>query len=336
MKVLLIYTGGTIGMVQGPEGDLQPFDFAQVLSHVPELAQLQATVETWQPWEPMDSSEMQPHHWERLATGIFERRDRYSGFVVLHGTDTMAYTASALSFMLQNLGKPIVFTGSQLPIGVLRSDARENLITSLEVVLQEANGAPVLQEVAIYFEYQLLRANRAYKRSSQAFNAFESPNYPALGEAGVSLQLHETSLWRPTGPVCFAPATDTRVGVLRFFPGMDERLARSICLDAGRDILILQSFGSGNAPNWDWLPTLLDEGQERGICFINASQCPMGGVRQPAYAASRTLRHAGVLSAGDMTLEAVITKSMWLLGQGKQGVAFREGFTTNVAGERSL
>ena len=208
------------------------------------------------------------------------RRDRYfDGFVVLHGTDTMAYTASALSFMLQNLGKPIVFTGSQLPIGVLRSDARENLITSLEVVLQEANGAPVLQEVAIYFEYQLLRANRAYKRSSQSFNAFESPNYPRIRGGRCQPAASSRPLCGGRRAPFASPLRRIRVlGCFAFFRGWMSVWLGGICLDAGRDILILQSFGSGNAPNWDWLPTLLDEGQERGICFINASQCPMGGV----------------------------------------------------------
>ena len=336
MKLLLIYTGGTIGMVQSPEGYLQPFDFAQVLGHVPELARLSVTLDTWQPWAPMDSSELHPSHWEILAAGIHARSEAYAGFVVLHGTDTMAYTASALSFMLQNFGKPILFTGSQLPIGVMRSDARENLITALELAMQGTKDQPLIQEVAIYFENQLLRANRAYKRSSQAFSAFESPNYPPLAEAGVLLHVNQSNLWRPTGPFTYVPKIATRVGVLRFFPGLDQAFARSICLESGRDVVILHSFGSGNAPNWPWLSAILEEGQDRGVLFINASQCPMGGVSQPAYAASRTMRLAGVLSAGDMTIEAVLTKSMWLLGQGKQGQAFRKGFEANIAGERSL
>jgi L-asparaginase len=324
-------------MVQSEEGDLHPFDFDQLLKLVPEVARLDAQIETWQPWEPMDSSDMQPEHWALLAKGMDARRKDYDGFVVLHGTDTMAYTASALSFMLLNFGKPVVFTGSQLPVGILRSDARENLITALELAMAtDAAGAPMLQEVAIYFEYQLLRANRAYKRSSQNFNAFESPNYPPLAEAGVSLHIKQDTLWRPTGTYQVHPVWKASVGVLILVPGLSQKMAEAICLNTGCDVVVLHTFGSGNAPNWEWLPELIDAGQQRGISFLNASQCRLGGVRQPAYAASRMLRHAGVLSAGDMTLEAVVTKSMWLLGQGKVGKAFETAFAQNLAGERSL
>jgi L-asparaginase len=230
-----------------------------------------------------------------------------------------------------------VVTGSQLPVGVLRSDARENLITALELAMAtDAAGAPMLQEVAIYFEYQLLRANRAYKRSSQNFNAFESPNYPPLAEAGVSLHIKQDTLWRPTGTYQVHPVWKASVGVLILVPGLSQKMAEAICLNTGCDVVVLHTFGSGNAPNWEWLPELIDAGQQRGISFLNASQCRLGGVRQPAYAASRMLRYAGVLSAGDMTLEAVVTKSMWLLGQGKVGKAFETAFAQNLAGERSL
>ncbi len=337
MKLLLIYTGGTIGMVQSGQGDLHPFDFDQLLHLVPEIARFDAQIETWQPWDPIDSSDVQPEHWAQLAKGIDARREAFDGFVVLHGTDTMAYTASALSFMLLNFGKPVVFTGSQLPVGVLRSDARENLITALELAMAvDAHGAPVIQEVAIYFEYQLLRANRVYKRSSQNFDAFESPNYPPLAEAGVSLHIKQDSLWRPTGSYELKPVWKASVGVLTLVPGLSQKMAEAVCLEAGCDAVVLQTFGSGNAPQWGWFPELIDAGQQRGISFLNASQCRFGGVRQPAYATSRMLRHAGVLSAGDMTLEAVVTKSMWLLGQGKVGKSFEVAFAQNLAGERSL
>ena len=337
MKLLLIYTGGTIGMIQSPEGDLSPFNFDEVLRQVPELNQLDCDIETIQAWEPLDSSDINHNHWIKLADILNENRYQYDGFVILHGTDTMAYTASALSFILKDFSKPIILTGSQLPIGVLRSDGRENLITSVELVLCRLdNEAPAIREVCVYFENKLFRGNRVFKRSSQAFEAFSSPNYPILVDVGVHLDIHHEYTLKPRDHYFFDPKMNSQIAVLKFFPGIDESFLRNVILNSGRNAIILQTYGSGNVPKLAFLSDILDDARDKGVLIINASQCPGGGVSQPAYASSRMLRHAGVLSAGDMTLEATITKTMWLLGQGKQGKVFENLFMENIVGERTI
>ena len=337
MKLLLVYTGGTLGMVQSPEGDLSPFNFDEVLRQVPELNQLECDIETIQAWEPLDSSDINHNHWIKLADILNNNRDQYDGFVILHGTDTMAYTASALSFMLNNFSKPIILTGSQLPIGVLRSDGRENLITSIELAMARKNDeTAIIKEVAVYFENKLFRGNRVYKRSSQAFEAFSSPNYPVLANVGVHIDINKQHTLAPVESYFCKNNLDPSVGILTLFPGIDEEISRALVLESKRNAIILHTYGSGNVPKLNWLPSLLDEAHEKGVMIINASQCRMGGVSQPAYASSRILRNSNVLSAGDMTLEATITKTMWLLGHGKRGKAFRELFLDDLAGERTL
>ena len=337
MKLLLIYTGGTIGMIQSPDGDLSPFDFDEVIRQVPEIKQIDCEIDTIQAWDPLDSSDINHNHWIKLANILNDNRSSYDSFVILHGTDTMAYTASALSFILMNFSKPIILTGSQLPIGVLRSDGRENLITSIELAMtKRGDNTPAIQEICIYFEYKLFRGNRVFKRSSQAFEAFSSPNYPILADVGVHIDVHEEYTLSPEKNYFFEPEMDSHIAVLKFFPGIDEAFLRNTILNSGRNAIILQTYGSGNVPKLDFLSDILDEARDKGVLIINTSQCPGGGVSQPAYAASRMLRHSGVLSAGDMTLEATITKTMWLLGRRKQGKVFEQLFLENLVGERTI
>ena len=266
MKLLLVYTGGTIGMVQSPEGDLSPFNFDEVLRQVPELNQLECDIETIQAWEPLDSSDINHNHWIKLADILNNNRDQYDGFVILHGTDTMAYTASALSFMLNNFSKPIILTGSQLPIGVLRSDGRENLITSIELAMARKNDeTAIIKEVAVYFENKLFRGNRVYKRSSQAFEAFSSPNYPVLANVGVHIDINKQHTLAPVESYFCKNNLDPSVGILTLFPGIDEEISRALVLESKRNAIILHTYGSGNVPKLNWLPSLLDEAHEKGV-----------------------------------------------------------------------
>lgn len=340
MNLLLIYTGGTVGMVQNDEGSLHPFDFDALLSLVPEIQRLDANVDLLELWEPMDSSDFQPAHWALLAEAISDRSKDYGGFVILHGTDTMAYTASALSFMLMGLNKPVILTGSQLPIGVLRSDARENLMTALELAQQRTDDAATIQEVSVYFENKLYRGNRVYKKSSQAFDAFDSPNWEPLAIAGVQLNIDRDALLQHGKARCtgkgfsLATTTNPKVAVLTLFPGMDEDIVRAAFSGANRKAIVMLTYGSGNAPNQPWFNQLLVEAQANGLILINASQCKNGGVSQPSYAASDGMHKSGVLSAGDMTLEATLVKTMWLLGQDLSQDQFKESFLANLCGER--
>ncbi|MDE0791711.1 MAG: asparaginase [Flavobacteriales bacterium] len=340
MNLLLIYTGGTVGMVQNDEGSLRPFDFDALLSRVPEIERLEAKVDMLELWDPMDSSDFQPAHWALLAEAISARSKDYHGFVILHGTDTMAYTASALSFMLMGLGKPVILTGSQLPIGVLRSDARENLMTALELAQLQTDNEATIQEVSVYFENKLYRGNRVYKKSSQAFDAFDSPNWEPLAIAGVSLHVDKDALIQNGQASCIgkgfslATKTNPKVAVLTLFPGMDEDIVRAAFSGAKRKAIVMLTYGSGNAPNQPWFNKLLHEAQDNGLILINASQCKNGGVSQPDYAASDMMRQSSVLSAGDMTLEATLVKTMWLLGQGLDSHKFTEHFLDNLCGER--
>lgn len=345
MRIHLIYTGGTIGMVHGTDGALVPYDFTDLLDRVPELGTLGATLCTSVLEPIVDSSDMDPSDWTRLAELIWAEAAEADGFVVLHGTDTMAYTASALSFALLGLNLPVVITGSQLPMEVPRSDARENLITAVEVACaRDERGEPRLREVAVYFEYTLYRGNRVYKQSSQDFDAFASPNFPALAAAGVKLTFAALTPERaPEGPAAgerraagAPPHTqfDPAVGWLPFYPGIDEAAVRSV-LFSGRKAILLQTFGAGNLPSRPWLARALKEAADRGIWLIQVSHCRKGSVGGSEYAAGRMLSELGVLSAGDATLEAALVKTMWLLAQSLDREAFTSAFARNTAGERS-
>lgn len=316
-KVLLIYTGGTIGMKKDYTTDsLVPFDFSHIFEEIPELSKIDCQLDIQANPNPIDSSDMAPENWKLLALRIRDNYDAHDGFVVLHGSDTMAYTASALSFMLENLAKPVIFTGSQLPIGTLRTDGKENLITAIEIAGHYENDIPVVPEVAIYFEYSLYRGNRAIKIDAQHFRAFETPNYPFLANAGVNIKYYKHNINAvPTEPFSVFPEMDSRVAFLRFFPGISAETVRSICLNPEIKGLVLETFGSGNVPNNLEIIGVIKEAIEKGLIVLNVSQCIGGSVNQGQYYNSKILKEIGVVGGGDITSEAAIVKMMFLLAR---------------------
>ena len=333
-NVLIIYTGGTLGMIHGEDGVLVPFDFASILQHVPSLRQLglNLTVVSFDP--PIDSSNMKPEYWSVIARIIVQDYDKFDGFVVLHGTDTMAYTASAVSFMLENLGKPVIFTGAQLPITAFRSDARENLITSLEIASGQENGKPLVPEVAIYFNNVLLRANRSKKVESIHFDAFESENYPMLAESGVVLDYHRRMILPlPEGPLRLHEKWDDRVVILKLFPGMPRQVVEAVTAMTELRGIVLETFGAGNAISESWFIDSLRVSIERGVVIINVSQCNGGRVMQGRYETSRQLEAIGVVGGEDITTEAAVTKLMILLGEEHDTARVKKRFKRPLCGE---
>lgn len=315
-RLLLIYTGGTIGMITNAEtGALESFDFAHLYAHIPELKRFELDIQVKSFSTPMDSSEMSPIHWQQLASWISDAYEEFDGFVILHGTDTMAYTASALSFMLQGLRKPIVFTGSQLPIGIIRTDGKENLITALEIAAaSDAQGAPILQEVAVYFEYALFRANRSAKVSAHQFEAFASPNYPLLAKAGVQIEWYKERLYRTHLPSLQPKLLlANEVLIWRLFPGMPISLYASALHFPDVKILILETFGAGNAFSTTAFQQLIQNFIKAGGLLLNITQCQSGAVRQGAYQTSTFFEQIGVISGADLTAEAALTKCMFAL-----------------------
>lgn len=314
-RVLIIYTGGTFGMIHDAAGTLLPFDFSLILDHLPTLRNLFLEITVIEFEHPIDSSNIDPSHWLAIGQIIQEHYHQQDGFVVLHGTDTMAYTASALSYMLQHLAKPVVFTGAQLPISEPRSDARENLITALEIASAKEDGQALVPEVCIYFDSELLRGNRAKKAESMHFDAFRSENYPALANAGVKIDYNRSVVRSAaTGKLSLLTRFDDHVSILKLFPGISQSSVDSILQTPGLKALILETFGSGNAPTATWFLGKLKKAIDHGLIVLNISQCPGGMVMQGKYETSRSLMELGVISGGDMTLEAAVTKVMVLLG----------------------
>lgn len=316
-RVLIIYTGGTFGMTYDGEGVLVPFDFASILEHLPTLRNLALELTVISFEKPIDSSNIEPHHWTALGNMIYQNYLSHDGFVVLHGTDTMAYTASALSFMLEGLSKPVVFTGAQLPISEPRSDARENLITALEIASAKKDGKPLVPEVCIYFDYELLRGNRSKKVESMQFDAFDSGNYPPLAKAGVKIDYNfaviREHLMRPN--LQLRSKLDTNISILKLFPGIPSATVEAILQTKGLKAVVLETYGSGNAPTSECLIKALKKAIDQGMIIVNISQCSGGMVTQGRYETSRELQRIGVIGGADMTTEAAVTKLMLLLGE---------------------
>lgn len=331
-----MYTGGTIGMMKDyASGALKAFDFSQLLKNIPELNQLDCTISSFSFNVPIDSSNMNPTHWVEISDIIAENYNNYDGFVVLHGSDTMSYTASALSFLLENLAKPVILTGSQLPIGDLRTDAKENLITAIQIAALQQNGKPVIQEVGLYFEYKLYRGNRTTKINAEHFQAFASLNYPQLIESGVHLTIFKEYLLpqKKKSALRAHQNMDDNVAILKLFPGINENIIDAILAAQNLKALILETYGSGNAPMEEWFLKKLKNAIKKGVHIINVTQCSGGAVIMGQYETSSKLKKMQVINGKDITTEAAITKAMYLLGSGVSHELFKTVFETSLRGE---
>ena len=338
-SILLIYTGGTIGMIQNQEtGLLEPFDFQYLSRFIPDLNALDCSITTIQFENLLDSSEIGPEVWIKTAQIIAENYASFDGFVVLHGTDTMAFTASALSFMLENLSKPVILTGSQLPLGMLRTDGKENLITAIEIAAARENDMPLVPEVCIFFENDLLRGNRTSKTNADNFNAFRSYNYPPLAHAGISIKYDIPQIYHPVSRKPLKPhyLLDRNIAILKIFPGISPRVVESILNIPGLKGVVMETFGSGNAPGYDWLLEMLKDAVERGIVIVNVTQCLAGSVEMHRYETGRKLLQAGVVSGYDSTTECAVAKLMFLFGHGMTPDEVKEHLNCSLIGEITI
>ena len=337
-KILLIYTGGTIGMIKEPNtGVLKAFDFKNLLNRIPELKLLDCKITTKSFKKPIDSSNMNPGYWIQIAEIIESNYETFDGFVVLHGSDTMSYSASALSFMLENLGKPVIFTGSQLPIGDLRTDAKENLITSIQMASLRKNQKPLIKEVGLYFEYKLYRGNRTTKINAEHFEAFESLNYPHLAESGVHLKVNTEYLLKPKArkKLKVHKNLDTNIVLVKLFPGISKLVLETVLNASHIKGVILETYGTGNTTTEKWFIDVLDHTIKRGVQIINVTQCSGGSVIMGQYETSTQLKSIGVISGKDITTEAAIAKLMYMLGENISDKTFKTIFETSLRGEIS-
>lgn len=335
-NILLIYTGGTIGMIKDSEtGSLENFNFNDLLEYIPELNLLDCNVSSKSFSKPIDSSNMKPSNWLEIGTIVEDNYESYDGFVILHGSDTMSYTASALSFMLENLSKPVIFTGSQLPIGDLRTDAKENLITSIQIASLIEKNQPVIQEVGVYFEYKLYRANRTTKINAEHFEAFDSPNYPPLIISGVNLFVNYDFLLKPkkNKKLVVHKIFEPNVLLVKLFPGINEKMINHILSTPNLKGVIFETYGSGNLTNEKWFLKALKIIIDKNIPVINVTQCVGGSVDMNIYSTNILYRNIGIISGKDITTEAAVTKLMLMLGQNIPATNFKTKFETSLRGE---
>ena len=338
-SILLIYTGGTIGMIENPEtGVLESFNFQHLQDNMPELKKLGYHVSTYQFEPPLDSSEIGPDCWMKIVSIIAENYQIYDGFVVLHGTDTMSYTASALSFMLENLSKPVILTGSQLPIGMLRTDGKENLITAIEIAAAKENGLPIVPEVCVFFENDLMRGNRTRKINADIFYAFRSHNYPVLAKAGIHIKYDVQQVYHPASRKPLKPhyLLDRNIAILKLFPGMSPQVIESILNIPGIKGVVMETYGSGNAPRDEWFISMLKDAVDRGIVIVNVTQCMGGCVEMHRYETGHRLLKAGVISGYDSTTESAVTKLMFLFGHGMTAEEVKEHMNCSLIGEVTI
>jgi len=336
-SILILYTGGTIGMVMDHDsGVLKPFDFDNLQNLFPTLKLLNYEIDAYSFDPIVDSSNISPEYWKQIVNVIEKNYENHDGFVVLHGSDTMAYTASALSFMIQNLNKPVILTGSQLPLGMIRTDGRENILTAIEIAAAKDDETPLIPEVCIYFENQLFRGNRTSKYNAQNFEAFLSPNYPALANAGIYIDYNLNAIHKPNfKKLKLFKNLDCNIAILKLYPGISENTVKSLLNTEGLKAVVLETFGSGNAPDYPWFLDLLKTAIENNIIILNVTQCQVGMVEMGKYETSIKLKEIGVISGRDITTEAAVTKLMYLLGNISERKKVSELLSKSIVGEIS-